>query len=231
MMVVTWTKEITNPSTNTNVFSSRVWCTRLICLRATNLHHQLQHHFGSSSSLSGDSQSLFEGPIPDPSIRSLLAQKEPLNPLGSIIIAVLFMSPRWERLPSSLTVHAFPRSASRSSLPSLTFCFHSRLAALSSPSQPLSCPGGFMGSRLHLPTVACSDAPPWDKGSYPSPKNAGASTCQVMCLYLLKHLFHTVLGQGSIPAQNNANGHTFQLKSLRFKQACYRLDQWQPITV
>lgn len=34
-------------------------------------------------------------------------------------------------------------------------------------------------------------------------------TCQVMCLYLLKHLFHTVLGQVSIPAQNNANGYTF----------------------
>lgn len=61
-------------------------------------------------------------------------------------------------------------------LPSLMFCSHSRLAALPSPSQHCpalgrNCTGGFMGSQLHLPTMACSNALPWAKGSYPSPKN------------------------------------------------------------
>lgn len=201
MMVVTWTKEITNPSTNTNVFSSRVWCTRLICLRATNLHHQLQHHFGSSSSLSGDSQSLFEGPIPDPSIRSLLAQKEPLNPLGSIIIAVLFMSPRWERLPSSLTVHAFPRSASRSSLPSPMFCFHSRLVqpfpALELPwwfhGQPAApshcgvfwCPSlgqGFISKPQECRCINMSGYVPLSpKASFPHGPRPGKYSCSEQC--------------------------------------------------
>lgn len=40
-----------------------------------------------------------------------------------------------------------------------------------------------------------------------------------MRLYLLKHLFHPVLGEVSIPVQKNVYKHTFHLKSLRFKHA------------
>lgn len=126
---------------------------------------------------------------------------------------VLFMSPVWERDPCSVLVHLVP-GQHPGALTSLMFCSHSRLPALPSPSQhcPASgsnCTGGFTASQLHLPSTLSSDALPWAKDSHPSPKNAGAQAHQVMCLHLLKHLFHTVLGQVSIPAQNNGNGHTF----------------------